>query len=735
MPTRDTDELRAIPDLPGHTVVRLLGRGLASRVYLATQRSMLREVAAKVLGLPDESARERFETALRSVSHIGHPGIAPIHHVGRATGGELFYTMPLLPQDILGLSQLQRKSLRIASLLRTLLDALDHAHRRGIVHGGIKPSNLRVDEQGRMLICDFGLALPAHELGMPLSTTATTWVSPEQVRGAAPDARSDLYALAVVAWELLTGAAPFVGSDALSTAMAHVQQPVPRLPAMLGAWQAWMDKALAKSPDERFQNAGEMAQALANVDGRGDARFPAPSDLAPRPPRTAIFVTVAVVLAAVLAFAAWAFFSPRPSGAHAFVTAPVESESPPAPSLSAPAIPSSSMTSALAVRAQTLVQQGDALRAQGHLFDPAGNNAATAYFAALNLDPGNAAASTGIVAMLSTERRRLDAAWHAGALARLPELLEHCDLLAKRADASQQRAWRAQRKQLAKSVGDAVVAAANAHDMQRLQSLKALASVMPAIYPPGFDMAEAERRAAPLRAGDILRDPYGPTLVYVPASGKTHAFAVARVEVTRADYAEFVQATHRAASTCREPYNPFSRLRTLTWQSPGFPQSAQDPVVCVSWNDANAYAAWLSRRTGQAYQLPNSAEWALAAQGMPSNQSACKLGNIDDTSRDSHFDNDRWSCNDSAAQTAPVGRYAASGVGAYDMYGNVAEWLAGGSTGHRAFRGLSWRAGSHQTAFGSHGDANSSTGYDNIGFRVARQIDAAHPAPPRVSAH
>ncbi|MGH8192343.1 MAG: SUMF1/EgtB/PvdO family nonheme iron enzyme, partial [Rhodanobacteraceae bacterium] len=256
---------------------------------------------------------------------------------------------------------------------------------------------------------------------------------------------------------------------------------------------------------------------------------------------------------------------------------------------------------------------------------------------------------------------------------------------------------------------------------------------LPATYPAGFDLAAAERRAAKPVAGERLRDRGGPLLVYVPAAGTDSAFAIGRVEVTRGDYAAFVHATHRPASTCVEAYNWFSRLRHLTWKSPGFTQTDEHPVVCVSWDDAVAYAVWLSSATGEPYRLPSSSEWLRTAQGMP-NGTPCQLGNVDDASRHSAMDNDRFSCDDGYAQTAPVGHYAPSGVGAYDMYGNVSEWLAaGGSVRDRAFRGLSWRDGSHQTPLGSHGTAAANVGYTNIGFRVVRVIDAAHPAPPAAS--
>lgn len=735
-PPDGTDAARAVPAVPGHSLTRLLGRSATASTWLGTQRSMDRTVAIKVLELHDEATRQRFESALRAASRISHPAIASIHLIGRTTDGRVFYTTPCLPDDLRAPGSLQHKPLRIAALLRTLLVALGYAHRHGIVHGGVKPSNLRLDEQGRVQLCDFGLALAAHDSGMPLSSAAASWMSPDQVRGDAPDADDDLYALAIVAWDLLTGNVPFQGNDALSIAMAHVQQPVPRLPAMLRAWQGWMDKALAKTPAERFQNAREMAQALANIDGKHDAELPERTTASTSWRRWTIGAAAVAGVALVVA-GAWALLA-QPQAAtptqHNVIGPPpahVAVVATPAASLAlAPAAPA---TTSLAGRVQSLVEQGDTLRAQGRLITSSSNDAITAYLTALNLDPGNANAIAGINAILASQQRNVDAAWHGNELNQLPALLAHADLAAAHASARARRAWHAARARLADDVGAAVVMAANNRDSRQLAALKPIATTLPANYPPGFDMATAESRATALRAGDRLRDPSGPALVYVPASGNAPAFALARVEVTRADYAAFVHATHRPVSTCVVAYNLFSRLRHLDWQAPGFAQGPNHPVVCISHQDAAAYTAWLSQTTGQPYRLPTANQWLRAAQGAPA-EGPCRLGNIDDASRHGGLDADRRKCDDGAAFTAPVGHYAASGVGAYDMYGNVSEWLAGGG-GRATFRGLSWRSGNQQTALAPPGETSADLGYDSIGFRVLRVIDAAHPAPPRVDSN
>lgn len=721
-----------LPDVPGYGLASELGRGLHARTFLATQRALQRSVAVKLLDLPDAAAREHFATALQASAKLSHPNIAGIQQIGRTTGGNLFWVLPLLPKDVSQEPALQRKSLRIAACLREVLDALAAAHAAGVVHGGIKPSNLRIDGNGRVQVCDFGLAGAAHAAGLPLSTTAAAWISPEQVRGEAPNARSDLYSLAVVAWELLTGAPPYAGNDALATAMAHIQQPIPRLPAMLGAWQAWMDKALAKAPDERFRNARAMVNALASVDGRGDAPLP-PAQPTPAAPRRRLALGIGLGAAAAIALATIAtvvivraHHSELPPGDR-FVTASSATPVAIAPAQSAMAVPASaSSTVALAARAKVLVDAANVMLHEGHLFAPASQNAATAYLAALKLDPGNATAQAGVDSVLARQQQRLASAWQDHAPDHATALLAQGDGYAANASPAARRDWTTARSRLAGEVGAAVVAAASDHDARTLATLKPLATALPARYPAGFDFAAAERDAAAPRAGDRLRDPAGPTLVYAPAGNGAPAFAIARHDVTHADYATFARATHRPAAACRSPFNLFSRLRDLSWQSPGFVQGGNDPVVCVSWNDATAYAAWLSQRTGQPYRLPDNAEWQRAAQGMP-RLDACQLGNVDDASHNGSGGN-RWTCSDGASNTAPVGRYAASGLGAYGMYGNVSQWLSG-SPGE--FRGLSWRSGRNQSVLGAARHTSAGTGYDNIGFRVVRVIDAAHPAPPR----
>jgi formylglycine-generating enzyme required for sulfatase activity len=728
----DTDASQM--DVPGYRLVRPIGTSGMATVYVAMQRSLERQVAVKVFDTVDIEAIARFEQLLRTSARLSNPHIVGAHQIGRTADGRTFHSKPFLMSAELSRHNLRSKPLKVAALLREILDALGYAHRRGIVHGGVKPANVLFDERGHARLADFGIARCAAELGHP-HPAAAGYLSPEQARGNPPGQRSDLYSVGVLAYELLTGVLPFQGEDAVATAIAHVEQPIPRLPPMVGAWQPWIDKALAKLPAQRFQSAEEMADALSAIDGLQEGGVRPVSNRAKlRVPTWAVAAAALIVTAGAIAgWATWKHHrapdaAATQSSALATTTAPPV-DAPAAPTPSTPAPPAT--VAPLAGRVQILIAQADALRAGDHLFSPPGDNAAEQYLAALTLDPGNPAAVAGIDAMLATLSRRLDNAWRSDRFTQAMGLLKQCDLLVTHASASSRRDWQAQRAALAKTVGSDVAAATRDHDAKRVAAMKPLADALPASYPAGFDAATAEREATTLAAGTLLRDPNGPVLVYVPATDTAPAFAIQRVEVTRADYAAFVQATHRAASKCLEAYNPFSRMQHLTWQKPGFAQAGDHPAVCVSWDDAAAYAAWLSKTTGQEYVLPSGAEWLRAAQGVPK-ENPCQLGNVDDVSRKSTMDNDKLSCDDGAEYTAPAGHYAASGAGAFDMYGNVSEWIAGGSAGSRVFRGLSWRDGGHQTPLGRRGTADSDVGYTNVGFRVMRVIDSTHAAPPAV---
>ena len=255
---------------------RELGQGGMATVYLAADLKHDRKVAIKVLR-PELAAvigAERFLAEIKTTANLQHPHILPLHDSGEASGF-LFYVMPYVEGESLR-DRLQReKQLPIADAVRLATEvaaALDYAHRRGIIHRDIKPENILLHD-GAALVADFGIALAASkaggsrmtETGMSLGTPQ--YMSPEQAMGERElDARSDVYALGAMTYEMLTGEPPFSGPTAqaiVAKVMTAVPEAVTNLrrtvpPNVAGAVQ----QAIEKLPADRFASAADFAEAL-----------------------------------------------------------------------------------------------------------------------------------------------------------------------------------------------------------------------------------------------------------------------------------------------------------------------------------------------------------------------------------------------------------------------------------------------------------------------------------------
>jgi formylglycine-generating enzyme required for sulfatase activity len=230
----------------------------------------------------------------------------------------------------------------------------------------------------------------------------------------------------------------------------------------------------------------------------------------------------------------------------------------------------------------------------------------------------------------------------------------------------------------------------------------------------------------------------------------TAPFAIGKFEVTRGQYGAFVKETGRVhAPGCNSTRSGrFLNNPKASWQHPGFQQQDTEPVVCVSWDDAQAYVSWLSRKTGKPYRLPSEAEWEYAARGGTSGArywadgsaaTACKYASVADTVfKATARGMQSFPCADGYAQTAPVGRFAPNAHGLHDMLGNVWEWVedcwnqgyagasnqaAARSTGSceiRVFRGGAWNS-KPATVRAAYRDRDTrDERHENLGFRVAR---------------
>lgn len=305
--------------VPGYRIVRLLGRGGMATVYLAVQESLGRDVALKLLApelADDPIAAERFIREARTAAHLEHRHIVGVHDVGKHDG-QPYLSMEYMPRDsIAGGAMPPAEALQV---VREIALALDHAHRRGVVHRDVKPENILRRNDGSCALADFGIARTTDS-GLALTQDGMTvgtphYMSPEQVQGQPLDGRSDLYSLGVVLYQLLTGQLPYRGTDGWNVGMQHISAPRPTLPPDLQRFQPLVDALMAKDPADRPQSGAEVARkvdaALAAITPSSPTAAATPSAM-PAPPAQGRrgLVLVGIVTLALLATTAWYLSQP-----------------------------------------------------------------------------------------------------------------------------------------------------------------------------------------------------------------------------------------------------------------------------------------------------------------------------------------------------------------------------------------------------------------------------------------
>jgi ABC-type branched-subunit amino acid transport system substrate-binding protein/streptogramin lyase len=293
----------------GYRVESLVGRGGMGVVYRATDLSLERPVALKLIApelADDEHFRSRFLREPRLAASLDHPNVIPIYEAGERDG-QLYLAMRYVEGNDLG-SVLERdgrlapeRSLRI---LAQVAGALDAAHRHGLVHRDVKPANVLLDEGEHVYLTDFGITKQVGGASTDTGRVVGTldYLAPEQIRGEEVDARTDCYALGCVLYECLAGAPPFRRATDAETLWAHMQEEPPPLPGY-PALDPVLRRALAKGRDKRYAGCAELIEAAGQALGLAAPRAPRRRLVPPKLRRNgrAILAGGLLLLGAVLA--------------------------------------------------------------------------------------------------------------------------------------------------------------------------------------------------------------------------------------------------------------------------------------------------------------------------------------------------------------------------------------------------------------------------------------------------
>lgn len=804
-------------DIPGYVIRREVGVGGMASVYLALQTSLDREVALKVMApslAADPTFSKRFLQEARMLASLAHPNIVQVYDVGVTQTQLHYFSMQYLSGG--DFAQRVRMGLSEKDLVRVLegiANALGYAHHRGYVHRDVAPGNILFDVNDTPLLTDFGIARAfsqtARITSAGISIGTSHYMSPEQARGSDVDARSDLYGLGVLTWFGLTGKPPYEGADGFAVSYAHVFEPIPRLPPAQAHWQPLIDKALAKNPADRYQDADEFIAALGMIEPRTATPPPSSPDAPTRviqretvasalrageaPTRIGVLPTMEESIAqgdasslpakAVRGWLPWALAAagvlliggvgyallsgtgadkPEPAGIASSGSGRDPAASAASPLKAGPAAPGPATEAAEAIATPdavalagdplisleeldlasiptvidpvvSLVRQARADLGALRLTNPPRTNAYERFSLALRIDPANSAAIQGVI---DTARAYLDLAeksWAAGNPAEFAGYLDKAEEVA--GSVMEGAATVAEFKARRKVEVDKYLAEADAA-VKRMDAADARSAYDKVLVVDAGNAAARDGLRAVDRIGKpgyVFRDPAGarsgPEMVVVSAN-----LAFARRETTRGEFAAWWRAGGQRQfsgkePSCRDRESIFRSSRKRDWQAPDVSQDDTHPVVCVSFAEAEAYAAWLSKETGKRYRLPSPAEWEQVARKAPAG--SCATANLADASYKAAFDTRSGAdCNDGHAGTAPAGLFPPVG-GVLDIDGNVREWVAAcGKSGplvegcrDHGLRGRGWLSQADKDGLMQSDSYSEDVSLNSLGFRLVRELD------------
>ncbi len=698
--------------IPGYTLIKKINSGGMATVYLATQHSVGRTVALKIMKPSldkDPEFHQRFQREATIIGQLSHPNIIPIYDIGRHQEFN-YISMEFLPKGSLDEKIAQGITTQTAlKITLGIAAALEHAHSKGYVHRDIKPENILFREDESPVLTDFGIARTIKskanmtQVGAVIGTPY--YMSPEQAKGETSDGRSDLYSLGVVLYEMLTGSRPFQADSSLALGIKHIHEQAPKLPLRLFALQHIMDKLLAKKPEQRFQTARELIDRLNPIINNNKSLLATNSTTKP----VELLISSGNYLQQNLIIFAKKTTALVNQIKNRFLNVAAE-----------PKLVTGSQLD------QTLIAPPTPLNEQAP-------------------------------AELNDKRRKIN--WRYGSLGFLTLIIIGFIFFSDRPNNSTREQW-AQLSGSSKSNSTGEPQNTNYLSL-RINPIPAEAririlnikekyahgiSLPPAAYHieishPGYttktkwirlnshnqhwDIAlqksnlSANENQLPLPEmveiyaseflmGDATTESAKPARI-------DKDFLISRYEITFNEYDFFALATNRALPD------------DLNWGR------GERPVINISWDDAIAYANWLSKTTGKNYRLPTATEWEYAARG--NTTSSYWWGNNEDDAQERA--NCRYGCKSLWAsffnnKTQPVGSYPPNDFGIHDTAGNVAEWIndcadktPAAACLKRAVRGGSFTSKVEAITAYSQVGISANKSRKSIGFRLAQDIPTA----------
>ncbi|SDK63555.1 protein kinase domain-containing protein [Microbulbifer yueqingensis] len=304
--------------IPGYTIHTAIGHGGMASVYLATQESLNRKVAVKVLRNTSEpEVAERFINEARFIAGLNSPHVITIYDISTLENGDCYIAMEFAGGgDLAETAARPSDSIAILRLVRQVAEGLAVVHENEIIHRDVKPSNILFRDDGTAVLTDFGVAkdvaADSDLTQSGLSLGSPSYSSPEQAQCLPIDGTTDIYSLGVVLLELLLGYNPFRGDSHTSTALNHIQLPPPRLPPEIDFLSPLLNRMLAKLPGERYQSCRELLEEidrlLASEAHISCAEVPPPDRRRQTSSRRAKLIPTALATGGILAAAYFGFF-------------------------------------------------------------------------------------------------------------------------------------------------------------------------------------------------------------------------------------------------------------------------------------------------------------------------------------------------------------------------------------------------------------------------------------------